>query len=72
MTKAAVDQPVWHKIRKSKVHGNGVFASDYIPEGARILEYLGEKLPRRNQIDGAGFSLTRRKRPVMPPSICLF
>ena len=47
MKKAANDQPVWHKIRKSEVHGNGVFALADIRAGARILEYLGEKITKK-------------------------
>ncbi len=33
---------VWHKVRKSKTHGNGVFAARNIPEGTCIFEYAGE------------------------------
>jgi uncharacterized protein len=29
-------------VRKSPVHGNGVFAATDIPKGARIIEYKGE------------------------------
>lgn len=34
-------------IRESKVHGNGVFARGDISEGTRILEYLGEKITKK-------------------------
>ena len=54
MIKAADDQPVWHTIRKSEVPGNGVFARDDIPKGARILEYLGEKITKKES-DRRGF-----------------
>jgi len=32
------------KVRRSKVHGLGVFASRRIRKGTRILEYLGERV----------------------------
>jgi SET domain-containing protein len=31
-------------VRRSKIHGNGVYASRAIPKGARIVEYLGERI----------------------------
>lgn len=32
------------KVRHSKVHGNGVFATRKIPAGARIIEYQGKRI----------------------------
>jgi len=34
----------WHVVRRSKLHGNGVFAARKIPAGTRILEYGGERI----------------------------
>jgi SET domain-containing protein len=34
----------WHIVRRSKVHGNGVFAARNIPEGTRIIEYGGKTI----------------------------
>src|SRR5438552_10976687 len=31
-------------VRHSHVHGRGVFALTTIPKGARLLEYLGERI----------------------------
>jgi SET domain-containing protein len=31
----------WHLVRRSEVHGNGVFAKRKIPAGTRIIEYCG-------------------------------
>jgi len=36
--------PVWHVVRRSKVHGTGVFAARNIPAGTRILEYGGKRI----------------------------
>ena len=32
------------RVRRSKIHGTGVFATRRIPKGARIVEYLGERI----------------------------
>jgi len=32
------------EVRKSGVHGRGVYAAQFIPEGARIIEYTGERV----------------------------
>ncbi len=36
----ATEKP-WHIVRKSRVHGSGVFAARKIPAGTRIIEYAG-------------------------------
>lgn len=33
-----------YEVRNSPVHGRGVFATRLIPEGARIIEYKGERI----------------------------
>ena len=32
------------EVRKSSVHGRGVYAAQFIPEGTRIIEYTGERV----------------------------
>ncbi len=34
----------WYVVRRSKLHGNGVFAARKIPAGTRIVEYGGERI----------------------------
>jgi hypothetical protein len=36
--------PRLYVVRKSGIHGKGVFASTVIPKGARIIEYKGERI----------------------------
>lgn len=36
----------WVSVRKSKIHGNGVYAKKDIPEGTRVIEYIGNKLTK--------------------------
>ncbi|MBI5804230.1 SET domain-containing protein-lysine N-methyltransferase [Candidatus Pacearchaeota archaeon] len=33
-------------IKKTKIHGNGIFAGENIPKGRRIIEYIGEKITK--------------------------
>jgi len=37
------DAPLY-VVRRSKIHGNGVYAAREIPKGTRIVEYLGERI----------------------------
>lgn len=34
----------WHTVRRSPLHGNGVFAARDIPAGTRIIEYTGARI----------------------------
>jgi SET domain-containing protein len=34
----------WHAVRRSKLHGNGVFAARKIPAGTRVIEYGGKRI----------------------------
>lgn len=42
-TKTVPDSATLLEVRTSGVHGRGVFAIKRIPEGARIIEYTGER-----------------------------
>ena len=35
-----------YEVRKSAIHGNGVFAARDIKSGERVLQYLGEKISK--------------------------
>ena len=35
------------EVRRSKVHGNGVFARHEIGKGERLIEYLGERVSHK-------------------------
>ncbi|HJQ11717.1 MAG TPA: SET domain-containing protein-lysine N-methyltransferase [Gemmatimonadaceae bacterium] len=36
-----------YEVRKSGIHGRGVFATRYIRKGTRIVEYTGERISNR-------------------------
>ena len=37
-------RPVPIEVRKSTVHGRGVYAARFIPKGTRIIEYTGQRI----------------------------
>ncbi|WP_124080009.1 SET domain-containing protein [Pigmentiphaga humi] len=47
----------WHIVRRSRVHGTGVFAARKIPAGTRIMEYTGEIISAKE---------ADRRHPVNP------
>lgn len=44
-TEEKLDSP-WCSIRRSGVHGRGLFAKKKIKEGTKIIEYVGEKIDK--------------------------
>jgi uncharacterized protein len=44
MARAKVAKPPLVEVRRSRVHGSGVFAAQPISKGERIIEYLGERI----------------------------
>ncbi len=47
------------KVKKSSIHGTGVFATDHITKGKQIIEYIGEKI---NKKEGDARSEKRLKK----------
>lgn len=41
-----VQLPPTVRLRRSALHGVGVFAQDFIPEGEQIVEYIGERITK--------------------------
>ena len=35
------------KLKKSKIHAYGVFATENIPKGKKIIQYIGEKISKK-------------------------
>lgn len=35
---------IWCEVRRSGIHGRGLFATRKIPQGTQIIEYVGEKI----------------------------
>jgi hypothetical protein len=41
----------WYVVRRSKIHGKGVFARRDIPKGTRVVEYLGDRISHKEADD---------------------
>jgi SET domain-containing protein len=41
-----VPDRAWVRVRRSRIEGRGLFARRLIPEGTRILEYVGDKITK--------------------------
>tara|TARA_Y100000816_G_C25999426_1_gene522143 strand:- start:457 stop:597 length:141 start_codon:yes stop_codon:yes gene_type:complete len=39
-------------VKKSRVHGSGVFAKKEIQKNTNIIEYIGEKIKKKKVIEG--------------------
>ena len=35
-----------YKVKRSKIHGNGVYATEDIKKGTKVIEYIGEKVTK--------------------------
>ncbi len=51
----------WVK-RRSNVHGRGLFASQYIKKGSQIIEYVGDKVIKREGDRRADKQINRAKK----------
>ena len=52
---------LWFK-RKSSVHGRGLFASQYIKKGSQIIEYVGDKVTKREGDRRADKQINKAKK----------
>lgn len=43
LNRSTTQRPLPLKVRESAVHGRGVYATDFIPEDTRIIEYTGKR-----------------------------
>jgi len=50
------------RVRRSKIHGSGVFAKIDIPQGTEIIEYVGEKVTKAESDRRADIPLEKNKK----------
>lgn len=50
------------EIKKSKIHGTGVFASKDIPKGTKVIEYVGEIISKEESDKRADAHFDRHKK----------
>ena len=56
---AKIDYSKHLKIRKSKIHGRGMFTIVEIPKGERVIEYVGDKITKKESNRRAEVQLRR-------------
>jgi len=44
MSSASGKRPPMYRVRSSRIHGRGVFATRRIRKGTRIIEYVGDRV----------------------------
>lgn len=54
-----VDYSKHLRIRKSKIHGRGIFTTVEIPKGERVIEYVGDKITKKESNRRAEVQLRR-------------
>lgn len=59
-------------LKKSKIHSQGVFARKDIPEGERVIEYVGEKITKAVSHKRADGPLNRHKKNKNHGAVYLF
>jgi hypothetical protein len=74
MAKKSVNKPQptrseWAKVRGSRIHGRGMFASQVIPKGTRIIEYVGERITKA---EGWRRELARQERARRGGDGCIY
>jgi SET domain-containing protein len=62
MTKTARQKPPLYIIRRSGIHGRGVFARRDIKKGEKIIEYVGDKLTKAESDKRASMRIAQSKK----------
>ena len=62
---------LWFK-KKSDVHGSGLFASQNIKKGLKIIEYVGDKVTKKEGDRRADIQLNKAKRNINNGMVYIF
>jgi SET domain-containing protein len=60
------------EVRTSKIHGTGIFAQCDIPKGARIIEYVGERITKAEAERRASHVIDRHKKNEISGAVYIF
>ena len=61
----------WAKVKGSAVHGRGMFATQFIPEGQSIIQYMGERIDKEES-DRRGNALFDESQKTGGAQVYLF
>jgi len=67
--KAQKTRSEWAKVKGSKIHGRGMFATKVIPKGTRVIEYVGERITKA---EGWRRELARQERAKRGGDGCIY
>lgn len=59
------------EVRGSAIHGRGVYATCFIPEGERIIEYIGERIDKKES-ERRGSSQQRKSERTGDAAVYIF
>lgn len=59
-------------VKNSKIHNKGVFAAKDIPKGAKIIEYVGEKITKKESEKRCDLALEKAKKNPKLGSVYIF
>ena len=59
-------------VKQSRIHSKGVFAKKDIPEGARVIEYVGEKITKAESDRRAVIPMKRHKSNNVHGAVYIF
>ena len=60
------------QVKKSKVHGNGVFATRNITKGNKIIQYIGEKIPKKEGDKRSAYRIKNYLKSSKTGSVYIF
>jgi len=59
-------------VKRSRIHSRGVFARKNIPEGARVIEYVGERVTKKESDRRADIPLERNQKNESYGAVYIF
>ena len=59
------------EVRESKIHGTGVFARTKVSKGKKVIEYIGEKITKKES-ERRSIALIEKTRAARPTVQCTF
>ena len=65
------EHPTLCEVRDSGIHGSGVFATEALESGTKIIEYIGEKITKK-QSDDRGWAQMERSKETGEAGVYLF
>ncbi|MEM7012889.1 MAG: SET domain-containing protein-lysine N-methyltransferase, partial [Verrucomicrobiota bacterium] len=63
--------PQYYEVRGSTIHGRGVFAKDFIETGTKVVEYIGEKITKKES-DRRGWEQMEKSQKTGEAGVYLF